>query len=602
MKTIRLLKICSFFVALSFPIQGYCQTSSCFTLDKVKKIYASTFLEINSMLYQENWEITVNANQTHFVFGNDSVLCDNFSQWKYDLSAEKRVLSLYRTKGIDPILLLQTSKNCYETLESSLSKNNQKIEEDAVRRLKIIRVKKGMDFIFSSPNNPQSYLIIVCNYTQLDSLIKAQIAEKNNYEMVLYEQRKFIQTTIEQADSLKNVNHYAAAILVLKQALNQPFLERDELIGEIPGIKNLIDTMEKEWEIKKFNAYCQLADSAFAKENYALAKENWLQAKQINRNAPEISQRLEEIAKIESMLITRKDSVFNYKFYNKSTCENIQSSIFRKIKGFFLNLDAGNFNFNFTLSTDTLKQNLSSHEINSFLLSSGTKPFSFIDYREPWSLFLDSLIQSPSILPVKINNLYVNTSTVFQYHSSWKTELTKVISGVKKIRIVPKNIPAEDTRIIKEYFKNDWTLPNGEYTIERKNILFQDSSFSTLTLKKYYVVGPEAIAYSMLLPGAGSLAATQGRKGWAALSTFIGFTGLAIAEIVWANTLKPGPIKNAIKYVSYGTFGISGVIYICDMFIALKHGMDNLKKSRALKEKLNENYIYLQEFPQQIEY
>jgi len=92
-QTTLFFKICTtLFFALLFwlPVIGQGQTASkCFNLEKIKKLYASTFLEINNILLNDNWEIVVNAAQTPFVFEKDTLLYGNFSQWKSDLLIDK---------------------------------------------------------------------------------------------------------------------------------------------------------------------------------------------------------------------------------------------------------------------------------------------------------------------------------------------------------------------------------------------------------------------------------------------------------------------------------------------------------------------------------
>ena len=598
-----------FFMLLIFPIIGHGQAVfKCFNLEKIKKIYASTFMEINSMLFHENWEIVSNTNQIAFVLGKDTLIYDNFSQWKFELSVDKWLVSQYRKKGLDPVLVIQTSKNCYETIESDLKKNNaivQKTLEDSIQHLQIFHIQQGMDIIFSLHNNRKLYLITVCNYAQIDSLIQLQITEKKEYEITLREQQKHIQMAINQVDSLRNVEDYAAAIFISEQTISLPFFERGELVEEAQEMINKMEIVKKEFQIKTFNTHLQLADTAFAKEHYAVAKEHLLQAQEIDPDSHIVIQKMKEIEKIESMFIIRKDSIFNYQFYHKSICDSNQISIFNKLRNYFLNFDEGDVDFTCTLSTDTLGKNSSSYQINMFSLRPTSKASFPIDTEDTWALFLDTLTQIRPVPPVKIDYLYVNAATTFPHHSSWQSSNIKVFNR-KKIKFSPQIIPDSEKRILENYFTNNGSLPNGNYTIEKKDITYQDSLYKTFVLKKLYTVGPEAMLFSMLCPGAGSLAATQGKKGWGTLSTSILFLGVGITGITLSESwAKKGTydtkVTNAVKYASYGSFAVSGVIYFSDIFVALKRGIKNLEKSRALKAKLKEPPLYIQDFPQQIE-
>ena len=585
------------------PPAGHGQTvSKCFNIEKINKLYASTFLEINNMLLNESWEIMANAGQTPFAFGKDTLMYDNFSQWKYELSVDRWWVSQYRKKGLAPVLLFQTSKNCYEAIENELQKNSAtppRVVEDSIQRLRIFEIRQGVDIIFPSRKSHQPYSIMVGNYAQIDSLIKAQLAEKEEYGKTIQEQQQFIQAAIEQIHPLRKTEDYAAAILILEHVMNQPFIEREELIIEHQEVSNLMIILKKEENQKNFNLHVQIADSAFVKENYATAKAHLLQAQQIDATSSVVLQKLKEIEKIESMFITRQDSIFNYVSYYKPVSNAIKTDIFNKLRKYFLSVDAGDVNFTYTLQTDTLGQNISSYQINTFLL----RPAKLLE--EAWASFLDTLIIFNPIPPVKIDYLYVNAATSFQNQSSWKTSVVKVSKG-KRIKILPQYVPPTQQRTLANYFKNNSSLPNGKYTIEKREITHQDSLHTTLALKKVYTVGPEAMFYSMLFPGVGSIVATQGKKGWGIFSSAIVFAGVGTAGLLVANHLeKKGGTEPKtiaiIRYASYGSFAVTGVIHFSGIFVALKQGLTNLEKSRALKTKLKEKPVFIQDFPQHIE-
>jgi len=610
MKKLLAISCCTIvFALLLIPIAVYPQTvSKCFNIEKITKLCRSTFLEINATLFQENWEIVANSTHAPFVLENDTILYDNFSQWKFELPVDKWTMSLYRKKDLAPILVWKTSKNCYETLENELkNKKNirQIIAEDSIKRLHIFQIQQGVDFVLLSRHNKQPYLVTICNYAQIDSLIKSQAEAKKEYVTLLQTQLQFLQNVIIQADSLANRDDFESAFLVLEQAINQHFIEREELGIEFREIQSKMDTLTKELNIKKVNFHTQVADSAFAKEEYATAKEHYRQAQQIDPNSEELTQKLKEIEKIESMFVVRKDSLFNYQTYNPHICNEIQTTIFKKLKTCFLNVDAGELNFSYTLFTDTLGQNSSSYQIHTFVLSPTAKSSLPTDTENDWRLFLDTLITINPIPAVKKDYLFVNATTTFLQQLSWKTLCYKATYG-KKMRFSHADISSVEKQKIERYLINKSSSLNGRFTIEKKEIMYQDSTYTTLNLKKFYAVGPEAMAYSMLFPGVGSLAATQGHKGWAAFSTFIGFTTIGVTGFLLSNhwvqkKTYSTSVINGVKYASLGSLCVSGVIYISDIFVALKRGIDNLKKTKVLKENLKENNLYIQELPQHID-
>jgi tetratricopeptide (TPR) repeat protein len=504
------------------------------------------------------------------------------------------------------VLVLQISKNCYETIESELQKNKsitQKTVGDSIQRLRVFGVQSGMDMKFLPRKNDQPYQIIVGNYTQIDSVIKAQIAGKEEYEKMLQEQLLFIQTALEQVSSLRKIENYAAAILILEDVIDQPFFEREELIIEAQDVQSMMVTLKKEENAKKFNLYVQIADSAFTKENYSMAKEYFLQAKQIDATAQPVLHKLKEIEKIESMLIIRQDSIFNYVSYHELINDTIETRIFNKLRKCFLSVDAGDIDFTYTLQTDISGQNVSSYQINTFSL----RPVPKLS-EEAWASFLDTLILLKPIPPVKIDYLYVNAATPFQNQSTWNSSLIKVSKG-KKIKFSPKYTPKAERTELYDYFKSNTLFPFGKYVVEKKKIIHQDSVYTTLALKKVSTVGPEAMLYSLLFPGVGSIAATQGKKGWGIMVTSVLFYGAGIAGIFVSENLKNQAITdpdkqstaNIVKYAAFGSIGVGAIIHFSGIFVALKQGITNLEKSRALKRKLKVEPVYIQEFPQQPE-
>jgi len=607
-QTTLFFKICTtlFFAGLlCLPNTGQGQTlSKCFNLEKIKKLHTSSFLEINTMLLNEGWEIAVNAGQTPFVFGNDTLLYDNFSQWQLDLLMDKWLVSLYRKKELQPVLLFQVSKNCYESIEAELQKNksvSQKIVEDSIQRLRIFKIRQGMDVVFAPRKSHEPYRIIVGDYKQIDSLIKAQIAWKEEYEKKIQEQQLFIQAALEQVGSLRKIENYAAAIVILEDVINQPFFDREELIIEAQDVQSIMATLKREENARNFRLYVQIADSAFVKEDYTAAKEYFLKAQQIDANAQNVSQKLKELEKIESMLIIRQDSIFNYVSFHPHINETIENIVFKKLRKCFLDVDAGDIDFSYTLQTDISGKNLSSYQINTFSLHP-VAPLS----EEVWASFLDTLILFKSIPPVKIDYLLVNAATTFQNQSTWNSLLIKVSKG-RKIKISPKYVPQAEKRTLQSYFKSNSIFPHGIYTVERKKVTHQDSVYTSLALKKVSTVGPEAMVYSLLFPGAGSIAATQGKKGWGILVSSVIFYGAGIAGILVSNDLAKKAMDeldrkaNIVKYASWGSLGVGGIIHFSGIFVALKQGLTNIEKSRVLKKQLKENLIYIQEFPQEIE-
>ena len=588
-----------FLFTLFCPLIGSAQAvSNCFSLEKIKKMYTSTFLEINSMLFQENWEITGNATRVPFVLGNDTLLFENFSQWEYSLSVDKWVVSLYRKSEFSPVLNFQTSKTCYKNIKLNLEKNNaisRKTIADSTQNLQVFQLQPKMDIVFSSRNN----VITVCNYAQLDSLIKIQIAENEKNKSILHNKQQLIQDVMEQADTLRNRENYEAAIEVLEQLMQEPFLGKEEMIEEAYRVNTKIAALKKELDVQNFNRYLKIANSAFEAEDYTTAKAYLFQAQQINNASPAVLDKLKEIKKIETMYITRKTSLFDYRLYQKNTSETIENTLYKKIKGYISGIDAGDIKFSYTLFTDTLPQNRSYYQIDTFSLRNNTQSLTPLDNKESLSLLLDKLIIRQPIPAVKIDYLYVNAATDFDYKFSWKSSRVKVNYNGKKIKISPHNTPSVEENTLKDYFRGSSNFPNGKYSIEKKKIFYQDTTYTTLALKKCYSVGPEAMVYSLLFPGLGSLMATQGKKGGGILTTSVLFYGIGIAGFLLQDKIEIlRENKDITKYASWGAIGVGGIIHFGGIFAGLKQGMKNHRKAKILKEQLKENAIYIQEFPQ----
>ena len=592
---------CSLIFMFLFTVTGFGQTSpKCFNLEKIKKIFTSSFIEVNSLLNQDNWEAVSNTNETPFVFGHDTVMFDNFAQWKLELSSDKWLVSQYQKKELASVIVVKTSKNCYDNLESDLQK--KKIVSKKIPDYNIYSFQKGMDIIFSTLINEQSYQIIVCNYKQLDSVILMQIAENMEYKEILYEQRYAVRTALLKVDSLRKIEAFEPAVLFLTEFLNQPFFDRKELTSEKIEVENMIEILKKENSVKQFNSHVQLADNAFSKEKYADAKVHLLAAQKIDPNSQDVLNKLKEIKRIESVFEIREDSLFNYSLYNKPTSEAIQSVIFKQLKSYIKSMSAGNVHFFYTLQTDTMGENRSYYQVNTFSLVSPPNYNFQVDTRENLEAFLDSVLIFSSIPAVRVERLLVNAATAYQNQASWKSTLCKLTYPGEKPKISLRQFTRDEKSILKEYFSTNSSSPKGIYDIDKKILTYKDTLFTAMSIKKFRTVGPEAAAYSMLLPGAGSLAATYGKKGWGALSSFVIFTGIGTSVYLLADkAMKPGKTRDIVKYISYGSFGISGVIYIADVFIALKRGLDNVKNSSALRMKLNEEPVYIQEFPPQFE-
>jgi hypothetical protein len=148
----------------------------------------------------------------------------------------------------------------------------------------------------------------------------------------------------------------------------------------------------------------------------------------------------------------------------------------------------------------------------------------------------------------------------------------------------------------------------GEYTIEVKNKEFNGVLFSDLAITEFKTFGPEAALFSTLIPGLGTLKATNGEKGRGRFTYFLLSSGLTIgsklySDIQYKNYLAATSQTDIDKYYNNANIsnkiallsgGLSASIYLYDIFGALSQGAKNLKLSKALRIRLKQGPVQIQ--------
>lgn len=153
-----------------------------------------------------------------------------------------------------------------------------------------------------------------------------------------------------------------------------------------------------------------------------------------------------------------------------------------------------------------------------------------------------------------------------------------------------------------ERFIDNQVFRYGKFTFEiyeNENIIFD------IKLLKYKVLGPEAIFYSVITPGIGTIKVTYGEKGWGRFTCFMLSSGLAIGSGVYSkmqyeNYLSANRISEINRFyrlsnlshkIALITCSISASIYLYDLIWVFNNGLKNLNMSKVIVKKSSNKSI-----------
>ncbi len=588
----------AFFATSNFLLSAQ-EKDGCLSVDKLISLYHENDSLMNEILTPANW-VQVSKEENASVIIDQDTLWYHETTWHFTMSFDFYVLRIYETPNYNHILELETEEPCFRTLYDELKRKYASKKMTEGEKLTLFQPSSDLYIQLKEKDSAMlmNYKIRLYNPIHIQEQVRTAEELKLKELEMLRQKKEKIMLCLSYSDSLFAIGKLEEAISPLDSASGL-LAEYDSLIFEK---KEFIANAIKERDI---NQLIEEGTKLFEEHQLAASKSSYEKVLQLDSSNKYSQEQLEIINRMLLVLATRNTTIYNYAEFHPESADSLSRLLESAIAAYTELLSWGRITGNLLIKVDTVGKNISSYSLQVFNCEDEAKQKSVSDFTS----LLDSLIVSPLIQSVKKENILVNAATEVSFDVDWAVDEigVRVYKGKVKIEKEDKVWCKKLDSLLTVYDK-----PSGKYHFKLKEKNMFDRKYVDISLDRFKVVGPEAALYSMLFPGAGTMAATQGRKGIGAMSTFVVFgTGTLVSYLyskkmaAKAETFSPeSPEYRKYKmnslYLMTGSYiglGISGVIYISDVFNALAKGINNLKQSKELRRKLKEGPLLFQQEP-----
>jgi hypothetical protein len=549
------------------------------------ELYDNNTEEISRKLGKTNWLLLSSEANEPLALGQETILF-NLAVWKNTRSSDNQFIYLYHKANISNYLEMITSEKCYLALLAETELKHQgiydsKIEGDNIQSEFVISETKHVIFR-QQYKNGYTYYVICYNPVQINEILQDQRSSKMQEQLIYQQKKDHIEYVLSHCKSLAQKDDYETALAIL-----------DTLKGFLPEYDEEISHWKEKYreEVKKqrIATMTAQAEELFEDRNLQEALKVYENIQRIDRENHTASIRVSQIKKMLDVLYLRSDIMYDYKVLSPDSWHLINNQLEAEINQTIKRGRNGSLDFYFTVYMDTIGRNSSFYHLNKNTDVSFDK-------------FLKELSTSTLLKPTYKESI----SVASQYKFTHKVDWHSFEFGLQKKKNVI-NISSEYKYLLNnDAFKrviNDSTMPRGRYVFEIKEKKVNTNPVCVdVSLTKYKVVGREAFFYSLLLPGVGTMAATQGQKGYLSFIGFFTAGALGLAAYLQSQRLddyaesfkgndteKYNEMKKAAKNVALGAyigFGVTGTIYITEAFRAMAKGGKNMKASKALRRSI----------------
>ena len=365
-----------------------------------------------------------------------------------------------------------------------------------------------------------------------------------------------------------------------------------------------IDQMRDDFKSSRVDLLTRIGESLYDQAEYSAANAVFTEILAIDSANPNAKVRVAQTDAKNKVMLVRSSRVYDYKLLNPASYRNILDQLKKEMDRYALQYPKGEVVFDVNLRFDTMGINRSTYSFDKADVDGVSKR----RVKKDFTYFLRDMTKNSALTPSMKEGIKVSSQADLHVDVAWQTK--EVIFKVNDSRMKLKTDSEfpRDIAAITNYLDR-YDQPNGKYTFALRQKTISKMTYTDIDLVKFNTVGPEAMLYSMLVPGLGNIVATQGEKGWISLSTFFLFGGAGLAAHLLANDQNKRANnypegsqeyqnhKDNSKYLRYGSyacFGVSGVVYLADVFTALGRGIKNMRESKELRRSLRDNVIDVQ--------
>lgn len=581
-----------FLLFLFMPTINFAQSKAdCIILNDLMKIYWEDLMKSTRLLTQNDWMLISDDKNVDLIVDGDKVNY-HLVVWSRSQGIVEDYLYLYYYEGLFNYVEWITNQQCYAEYSNQLKRQFRNFNEE----------KSGntTKTIFSSSEEYQivlterkgshqmlnDYFISIYNKKEIDSLVSIQREFHQSEQLIINQKREEIENAFRDVEILVSKENFEEALLIIEKLP----LDIPEYRTEIQSKR---DQLQKSIREKKIKVLLEEGEALFAERSLKSARQKYQDVLLLDVNHDKASSRIKQIDEMQEVLSLRSVTIYDYRTLNPDAYRTFQQKMLGDINRIIDEAPQGSLDYTFTLFFDTLGVNKSFFEIRNSTVGHIEKS-------------LTQMATNNSMQPTYKDNILVKSSAVIDVRINWETYPFKIKKKQNRVKVRSSSKLYSEKEIV-EQFLNQEDMPTGRYFFDMKIKERGGRDYVDISLEKYKVVGPEAFFYSMLLPGAGTVAATQGKKGGWAMASFLIVGGGSLTAFLFHRDMnkrveayESGELgvpegtdiaklkknSNILKYTSYVGFGISGVIYIYDIFNAFAKGIKNMKKSKELRNAL----------------
>lgn len=628
-------KIILFTALVLFHLKAKTQNNSgCFIKHQLMKMQSTTLDNSMTFLNDENWSFDGTNNQESIYYFGYPI---NYDVTKWSKSSYQNGGNLYiYTSNIKPnIVIYQPNLFCYNNLLKSFhSKAKTIVEED---KLITLFQENTITIEFrESPNDYSSrqYSVLIYDSKSLSQEIQSFKNKEEALKIEAQERAIRYENSISEGDSLLREKKFQEA--KFKYLLAKELDETDFVISKIDACEkaicdekisegDLLFRAEKyEKALNLFNEAKECSSSSrtlddkirmtedqirklkieeltneankyLLEKKYDLALEKYNYILTLDNDNFNAYEKVKEIQQNKIILEQRSTTLFSYENTNKNDFLQLKKLLLEDINVQISSNKNGHLRFNYLISFDTSGNNLSSVDNISTSI-------------ENYSVYLNNTTQSNILKQATKGDYFIAAQKNMSVDLVWNSSRSLFKSTSKGISSSEYNSSYSSSL---QSFINKQSFRYGKYSFEVKEKKFNGKIYSDINLIEYNTVGPSAALLSAFMPGMGTLKVSYGEKGRGRFACFVLSTGLSITSKLFSNeqynrylgaTTQAEIDKfydnaNLSHKISLLSGGISASIYLYDIIWVFSKGVQNLNRTKSLRNQLKYGPIKIQSTP-----
>lgn len=606
LKKLRLFVFClGILLVMSFSAKaqdnGKSENNNCLTLNELIGICRNPASSTGQLMKSKQFLMVSDEENVDYVFHDDTLKLRLFSCQSSD-GFNNVYINIFIKEGCRNIVEFNASAYCANgILEECRKTMSENPREEGGGQSFVLDDSLIVDF--SEFSEDDAYVLITC----YDPFLMERLASQNkSRQQQLEEERErkrgVVLQGLQVADSLAQLEYYESAIEQLEAIYNllpEYTLQIDKKLG---AVKN-------QFKEKKIRTYTEEGERFYASGDYVNALDRYLKVLSEDVNDANARERSQLIRRKLEILNNRNQIVYPYYEINLENYNDFKLSLSSEINQLVSVFDEGRLKMDYHIGFDTAMVNQSFYEIIDFRTVEKERNLKFFNDQ------MSRLLGHRSLQPTYREEIPVASSSVFNIDLSWNSFHQQIVKNRKKI--VNKSSFSIDNQIYQRITR-DTTWYYGKYFFDVKEKHNGDKIYKDIKLVKYKTVGGEAFFYG-LIPGLGTLLATQGKEGAACMSiSLVCYAGAAATYILFkqvdkkmkaagldeetlqqkaqAGTLTDEEKKmktehDAYKWSSIASVSIGGVVQFSGMIKAMVRGIQNKKASRQLRKALKKDPI-----------